>query len=367
MDKNAGAIEEVINNAETIRPRFELVPFDKIELSTAGNYVVKGLVPAERLTVVWGPPKCGKSFWCFDLGCHVALGWKYRGRRVQQGPVVYVALEGGAGFGARAEAFRKGKMAEDIEPFPFYLITDRLDLIGEHKTLIDRIREQLADERPVVVFIDTLNRSLAGSESSDEDMGAYIKAADVVRESLGCAVVVIHHCGINATRPRGHTSLAGAVDAQIAVKRDSKSMTFSATVEFMKDGGEGDVIWNELEVIEIGTDADGDKIKSCVVNEAEATAKTTTGLNLKQRRAIEALHTVTIDQGRSSPGGQNYPPGVRVVAIGAWKENLFSAGILNRDASNPPRDFNRLKDQLADKSVIAEWEGMVWAVKGEPQ
>jgi len=26
---------------------------------------------------------------------------------------------------------------------------------------------------------------------------------------------VIHHCGINGDRPRGHTSLTGAADAQI--------------------------------------------------------------------------------------------------------------------------------------------------------
>ena len=57
--------------------------------------------------VVWGPPKCGKSFWTFDLMMHVALGWEYRGRRVQQGAVVYLALEGGHGFRARVEAWRR--------------------------------------------------------------------------------------------------------------------------------------------------------------------------------------------------------------------------------------------------------------------
>ena len=31
-------------------------------------------------------------------------------------------------------------------------------------------------ETPAAVIIDTLNRSLAGSESSDEDMAAYIKS-----------------------------------------------------------------------------------------------------------------------------------------------------------------------------------------------
>ena len=42
--------------------RFELVRFDQIKLPTDPAYLVKGLTPREGLCVVWGPPKCGKSF-----------------------------------------------------------------------------------------------------------------------------------------------------------------------------------------------------------------------------------------------------------------------------------------------------------------
>ena len=84
------------------------------------------------------------------------------------------------------------------------------------------IRGTLGDDAPVAVVLDTLNRSLPGSESSDQDMAAYIKAADAVREAFNCAVIVVHHCGIDTSRPRGHTSLTGAVDAQLAVKRDAE-------------------------------------------------------------------------------------------------------------------------------------------------
>ena len=61
--------------------------------------------------------------------------------------------------------------------------------------------------KPAAVAIDTLNRSLAGSESSDEDMAAYIRAADAIRDAFNCAVVIVHHCGHEGTRPRGHLSL----------------------------------------------------------------------------------------------------------------------------------------------------------------
>ena len=166
--------------------------------------------------MIWGPPKCGKSFWTFDLAMHIALDWEYRGRRVKQGTVVYVACEGERGLGARVEAFRRSKLAEDSAVPGFHLLTTRLDLVADQHQLIEDIRAQLGDDLPVAVVVDTLNRSIAGSESSDEDMGAYVKAADAIREAFTCAVVIIHHCGIDDKRPRGHTSLTGAADAQIS-------------------------------------------------------------------------------------------------------------------------------------------------------
>ena len=200
---------------ENLRPRFRLVPFNQIILGSVRVYLVKGIIPRAGLVVVWGPPKCGKCFWTFDMVMHVALGWEYRGRRVQQGPVIYLALEGGKGFEARIEAFRQRFLAEDPDPVPFYLIADAVNLVKEHPDLIGSIRQQAKDP-PAVVVIDTLNRSLAGSESDDKDMAAYIRAADAIRNAFGCVVIVVHQCGVDATRPRGHTSLAGAVDAQLA-------------------------------------------------------------------------------------------------------------------------------------------------------
>ena len=54
--------------------------FDKVTLGTERRYLVKGLIPYPGLSVVWGPPKSGKSFWTFDLVMHVALDWAYRGQ-----------------------------------------------------------------------------------------------------------------------------------------------------------------------------------------------------------------------------------------------------------------------------------------------
>jgi hypothetical protein len=143
----------------TVDQPIKITPFDEIRLQEGHRpFLVKGLIPNEGLTVIWGPPKSGKSFAAFDLCMHVALGWEYRGRRVQQGSVVYCSFEGQAGLAARIEAFRQQHLAEDAQDVPFHAQTMTLDLVRQVDDLIGAIRS--AGISPAVVTLDTLNRSL---------------------------------------------------------------------------------------------------------------------------------------------------------------------------------------------------------------
>jgi len=76
-----------------------------------------------------------------------------------------------------------------------------------------------------------------------------------------CAVIIIHHCGVDATRPRGHTSLTGAVMSQLAVRRLT-DLRAVMTTEWAKDFGEGAEVASALEIIEVGTDPDGDLMQA---------------------------------------------------------------------------------------------------------
>jgi hypothetical protein len=339
--------------------RFKLIRFNAVLLSSSAAYLVKGLIPRGGLTVIWGPPKCGKSFWTFDLAMHVALGNPYRGRRVQQGAVVYLALEGGHGFRARIEAFRRKHDAADA---PFYLITDRTDLVRDHEALIGAIRTQIQGDVPALVVIDTLNRSLAGSESKDEDMAAYIRAADAIREAFDCAVVIVHHCGIDGTRPRGHTSLTGAADAQHAVARDAAD-NIVVTVEWMKDGREGDIIVSRLELLELGTDADGEPVSSCVIVPVEGELirpQVNRKLSDRQRLALDALAECVADRGHPPPATLELPAGLLAVTAGDWREELYRRSVLDRDAKSPREDFRRVKNSLQARKLIGVRDELVW-------
>jgi len=353
------------DKSDTKPKRFALVSFDDIPLVKDGNYIIKGLFPREGLIVVWGPPKCGKTFWTWDALMHVALGWPYRGRRVCQGVVVYIACEGERGFGARAAAFREAKLTEEARVPNFRLMTTRLDLVGEHQELIARIGEQLGDDRPVAICIDTLNRSIRGSESSDEDMGNYVKAGDAVREAFRCAVFVIHHCGIEGSRPRGHTCLSGAVDAQIAVKKDKDTGIIACVVEHMKDGPEGDEFYSTLEVVEVGEDNDGDPITSCVILESDEgpPGRGKSDLSTQQRRSMESLETLIADFGQPAPNAAHYPPGVSVVPLDLWRNDMNKRGILSTEKKDTEsRTWRRIREKLHEKGRIGEYDGLVWPI-----
>jgi len=315
----------------------KIIPFDQIKLDIDQRpYVVKGLIPKEGLSIVWGPPKSGKSFKIFDLCMHVALGWEYRGRRVQQGSVVYCSFEGQAGIAARIEAFRQEHLTEDA---PFYAQTMTLDLVRQVNDLIAAIRDY--EISPSVVTLDTLNRSLHGSENSDEDMGNYIKAADAIREAFSCAVIIIHHCGIEGTRPRGHTSLTGAADAQLACKRD-RNNNIELKVEWMKDGdSEGQIVTSTLKSVEVAVDADGDPITSCVIVPAEACATEKRGrkLSANQQTMLNLLH----DAGKDG------------LSLSDWNEKAKKLGIGTKRHASLYDAQKALKDAKLVHSYADRW------------
>ncbi len=347
-------------------PRFQLVPFEKIALDTTPAYLVKGLVPRVGLTVVWGPPKCGKSFFVFDLVMHVALGWEYRGKRVRQGHVVYCALEGAEGFRGRVEAFRFTRLAETSVEVPFHLMASPMTLVADHAALVASIRDTLGTVSPGVVVIDTLNRSLAGSESDDRDMAAYVKAADAIRDAFKCAVIIVHHCGHDASRPRGHSSLMGAVDAQLSVKRDAAD-NIIATIDLMKDGAQGEEVASQLEVVEVGVDDDGDPITSCVIVPVEGLAfSRSTGrsrLTKGDKIALAALQEAISDVGVVPLAASHIPPAVRTVTVAQWRDYAFRRGICSSDEPRAKRmAFQRASEALVAATAVAIWEPYAWPV-----
>jgi AAA domain len=298
---------------------------------------------------------------------HIAKGSEYRGLRVKRGRVVYCALEGMSGFKLRVAAYRETHPGSDDAPMS--LMFTPLDLIKNVKDLITSIRAQLPDgERPVAVAIDTLNRSLVGSESKDVDMAAYVRAADAIRDAFDCVVVIIHHCGHNDDRPRGHSSLLGAADILISVKRDAAN-NIVATVDDVKDGeGRGLVVVSRLLKVEVGKDEDGDTMTSCVIepveglDAAKVEAKSKKGLPNAAKLALRALHAAVGDVGEI-PATSHAPSGVKGVTLKQWRDFADRTGVSGSDKPHSrAAAFKRASDALQVAGKIGIWEPYVWPV-----
>ena len=345
--------------------RFTLQVFDQLTAAPTTEYLVKGLLPRRGLAIVWGPPKCGKSFWVFTVTMHVAIGREYRGHRVQQGEIIYLALEGQSGFGNRAEAFRL-RFLDLGETVPaFRLCGASLDLIKDHPKLIADIKHQSAN--PAGVVIDTLNRSLVGSEGKDEDMAAYLRAAEAIQSAFPCLVIIIHHCGVSGDRPRGHTSQTGAADVQIAVRKDGAGVVI-ATVELAKDMAEGATFASRLEVVNLGLDQDGDPITSCVIMPAEGVTAIKPppkghSMSKAAKTALRALQQAIDELGAIPPASNHIPAKTKTVTIDQWRQYAYRLGISTGEERAQQKAFQRASENLIGGEHAAVWDNQVWPTR----
>ena len=279
--------------------------------------------------------------------------------------------KGQGGFGNRAEAFRQQRFEGGIgDVTGFFLVKERTDLVKDHIELIKCIRSQCPEGKPAVVVIDTMNRSLVGSKSNDEDMAAYLRAADAIKDEFDCAVIVIHHCGINESRPRGHTSLTGAADVQISVKKNSNS-NIIATVECAKDMSEGTVVGSRLEVVELGKDQDGDQITSCAVvslTKEAAEAIAVAGWTTKEADTVKtfrAAFTEALDNFGETVRVRGDGPPVRAINVKKLREEferryLTGEGDPKKRKEAASKAFRRAIKKLPPKFANATWSDREW-------
>ena len=185
-------------------------------------------------------------------------------------------------------------------------------------------------------------------------------------ERFNCLVGIVHHCGIDGTRPRGHTSLTGAIHAQLAVKRD-KCDNIHVTVEYMKDGPEGEVLKSRLEVVKVITDTEGDAVNSCVI---EPIYEEKEKLTLGKRRepigqpkvALDLLKRALADAGERPPASNHIPEAVKgVVTLNLWRQYCYTGTVTTSDDPETKRQaFGRVAKKLQELNWIGVWANYVW-------
>lgn len=175
------------------------------------------------LGLLWGEAGVGKSFVACSFAASVATGRPWLGHRVAEGPVVYVAGEGGAlGVSRRLDAAVTALRCCDPEdgPVPLWIVTPGVDLVAGPMELI-RVMDGI---EPQLVIVDTLARCYGGDENSTEDMSKFVRALDIIRDVFGSSVLVVHHANktdrTGGGKVRGSSVLYGAVDVSLQLRTD---------------------------------------------------------------------------------------------------------------------------------------------------
>lgn len=202
-----------------------------------------------------GAPGGFKSFVALDWAAHVATGRWWRGKRVCQGKVVYIAAEGAKGMRLRVAAWEAtyGVRVEDLLVLPEPVqVAD-----AEAWTTLVRACRRL---KPVMVVIDTQARVTVGlEENSAKDMGVLVEGVRRLRAATGACVTVVHHTGRNGGDARGSSALDGAQDTEIRVDRPTAReerlmLTATISTDKQKDGDESEQFDIQMQVVDLGTD-----------------------------------------------------------------------------------------------------------------
>ena len=316
--------------------------------------IIKGLLDPGAFAMVYGPSGSGKSFFTADLAQHIALGIPWRGRKVTQGTVVYVASEAGSSILKRFVGWRDNRLSETTGKIPLAVLTRGPNLIAGTDPI--KFEEQLQaiakeSELPVTLTIfDTLSRSMAGGdENKAEHMTKVIECADSIRDKFNCASLFVHHTGKDQEKgARGHSSLFAAADLVL------KIMDKTATVEKVRDGVAGEQFGFALEPVQIGTDSDGEAVMTCLLNATDGVAipkaKQPTGQN--QKVVFPVVQALSAASDKRSPGTSTIPKGVMLIEL----EDVMSRAVDKFGGDDPKW---RVRDKIKTALVGLQANGLI--------
>ena len=366
-EKRSAMSLEVPTRAYNLRMkqlRDAIITAAEVRLDLTNDCLIKNWLSESAISVIYGDSNCGKSFFALDLAYHVAAGHGWFDQKVKAGSVLYVAAEGGRGFGKRIAAVKLQKPdlhaagSQNLNLLPL-----QVDLHGADDA--SAIINQAEPSQYRLVVVDTLAMSIGeGSENDGRDMGVFISNIMRLKAYFNCHILIVHHTGKDRSKgARGHSSLRAALDTEIELKADGLVRVASVTKQ--RDMESGKKVAFTLEVVELGLDEDLDAVTSCVVSPADvpdsmAKKKRMDGYN---QVAHQALHDALKKYGRKIADSEHYPSNRQVVDASLWFEDFKLRRAEDGATPNAVRkSFNRAWDRLQANDYIREYKNKIWFI-----
>ena len=341
------------------------------------RWTIKDLIPANSFCALYGHPGSYKSFAALYLAAAIAGGLEAFGKPSTQGPVIYIALEGGAGLKRRRDALKRSMNLPD--DLPLFFIKSQLNLgstLEDRDALVAEIKR--IGVKPSLVVIDTFARATPGiEENSAKEVGSAITIMSSIQDDLGCGVLIIHHSGKDQARGmRGSSSLLGAVDLELECKKisveGSTDRIGQLTVTKQKDGEDGIVLGYRMDVVslsQIDPEATSLALVPIAKDELEEASKVKgskenkTGVDAKI--ALEALHQAISEGGDVPPIGDRAPRGTKAVREALWRD--YWRKMTTKEGGAERTGWSRAKENLTTTNRAAHWGEWWWIIKQEEE
>jgi hypothetical protein len=251
---------------------FRFFTLDEVLALPPIKWLVRGVLPASGLSMIYGPSGVGKSFYALKLAYDLAFHHN----------IIYVAAEGESGMGIRMNALIKhwGR-----KPERFTFVLGQVDLFDDEE--LTTFKGLAAQYKPALITVDTFAMCTGvADENSARDMKTIIDGCKRMAKTLECAVMIVHHTNKAGREPRGSGSLFNACETVIRLTRSDDVLVVES--QKTKDLKSFDPVFLKEVSVQLGEDDEGNTVTSLVLLPAEQVISTEE-LTPLQRTILDAL------------------------------------------------------------------------------
>jgi hypothetical protein len=361
------------------------------------KWLIKGLIPETGVGLLSGQWGTFKTFSALELARSAMTMQPYCGRRVKrQCAVLWFAAEGQHDIEQRIAALLKEKNSGSRLPIAFYKQVPPLLHRGSLDKLARMVRKAAAElDRqfglPVgLIFFDTVpscaGYSKAGANDDNAVGQALINILRQLAQEAQAFVLGVEHFGKNIEAgTKGASAKEDAADVVLAClgekQIDGSVQNTRLAIRKVRAGEQGKVVAFTTRVVDLGTDEDGDKITSRVIEWGGSTQEASpppppdpwqSARRDDQQASIlrlkDVLHEALAQEGVEKPvqpGG----PSVRMVQQQTVRMRFYERTPIDGEGDGRERDQYRAAVGFAEKRKLihtGESEGEAFFWLGKP-